>query len=565
MSMSHVIVERILADSLKLNYDSFSAGGCVVAIVELKEAEKLFTAYKDMFNDFKSNRPLISNHDAPVLTRSNLDGIGIIVSNCVPYNIVDTFTDGDFKSTDNYDHIIKLESITREPRSEFVTKFMSYYNKTTTPPATPVEVPVEAPVAVNQDKEMIRKSLSSLFGTALTVKDCSNGKSVFYTHGQPKLTVDNTFELCNHFNKHIIICKGSAKNYINSVSKLESVVVVYTTVSEINDFNVSTIKNGFLCLGKYVDYICTPKIKEGAASYGDYDSAMKDVTTNITFAVRSKNEVFILVGTNTNAPEFYSSITKEIIRRWDSNLTYEELKTIDESYQKSAIDNDKSKYIDFVVNNSFTYIKNIKKALEKGISEIGALQKELLEKMKIYNQYVQIIENFDEASHEEKERVRAMESFNAVMNIPQIKSVFINENMVNIFTNDLNALDDRTGKLHNIGTFHIQLNMIKDTYDPNNSIIIKNTKYAISGYSGIMEAPHIFNGGHMCHGNLLQIVTECYANRDLYSLVSALIMFIESANTADVAGEYINRWPVVEQKVKDETDDELTKFLTIGG
>ena len=90
-----------------------------------------------------------------------------------------------------------------------------------------------------------------------------------------------------------------------------------------------------------------------------------------------------------------------------------------------------------------------------------------------------------------------------------------------------------------------------------------------------MEAPHVFSGGTMCHGNLITAITEAYKDRDLFKILICLVTFLESANVDDPAGKYVSKWPIVEsipsaedesvEIVDDVDDDEFISNLSLKG
>ena len=53
-------------------------------------------------------------------------------------------------------------------------------------------------------------------------------------------------------------------------------------------------------------------------------------------------------------------------------------------------------------------------------------------------------------------------------------------------------------------------------------------------------------------------MVEAYKNRNLFDLVYQIIIFLETANVADGAGQYVNSWPEVSEEEaigKEESKD----------
>jgi len=157
---------------------------------------------------------------------------------------------------------------------------------------------------------------------------------------------------------------------------------------------------------------------------------------------------------------------------------------------------------------------------------------------------------------EEKETAKAITTFNEVSAINKISAITVDNGTVHIYTKNLYVQDDRTGKYHDIGTFHIQIGMINSTYDVDNTVRIYNTKYTGMGMNNGFQAPHVFEDGHACHGNLATGMIEAYRQRNLFDLVYQILIFLQSANTGDTAGQYINTWPEVPESVALSTEEE---------
>lgn len=575
---THVFVEIEIAQKLRLEHDPYDVGDCKAAIISKADGLKLLLIYQKLLDEkFAVHIDRVDvRRLTPKIFPSCVDGIGVLISYHITNDMfIDILTDGRSKDTDLYTEIMKINSGERFIHGEVRNKIATMYEDIGK--VTPEPVPAQAvPVANDEIKTKFIDEMKKNFVATFVTKTSPKGNHVFHINDEHKFSQEDLFNIADSLNKSILITKCEYEGYVKKMNKdflAKHFIIMFYGCGGDNKFS-SLTNSSFkdtVCLGQYIDESSVIKINEGdgKSPYAEYDSIMKDVSTNILFALRKNNYVYLMAGVRAgnNHQAFYKKITAEIIRRWDNNIPYEQLFEIDMGYQKGVIQDDREKYIKFAMENSHIYIKKIRTALEQGINEIGKLQKELAEKMKMYNQYVEIIECFDEKKHSEEARAKAMEAFDGVMKMPQVKCVFAKENKIHVYTNDLYAVDERDKKIHNIGTFHIQLNMMSPEYNQNESIVIKNTKHTVAGYSGVMEAPHIFNGGHMCHGNLLQTVIESYANRDLYAIINALVIFIESANTADMAGQYVSKWPIAKpeevkkEAVKDETDDELSKFL----
>jgi hypothetical protein len=319
-----------------------------------------------------------------------------------------------------------------------------------------------------------------------------------------------------------------------------------------------------MCFGSHIRSIYQFQCDEGGRNissvYSKFDKVFKDTVTGTIFAVFKKPYLMSLIPIRPGVLEL---IISGAISRWNgvTQQTLERDKALHEGSTKLDIE----AYVKLCGKSSSDIVSEAKDALSKAAEEIGNLQRELAEKMKIYTRYMTVITSFDEDKYRTEMMERVRKNIQDAMTIKYIKSIFTDEGIIHVYTKNIYAVDPRSKIKHDIGTFHIQLNMLSSEYDPDNSIVIKNTKHNITSPFGAqpMEAPHIFNGGHMCHGNLITAVTQHYAERDLYGLLVDVISFIESPNIDDPAGELVDHFPEAKDtEIKeDEFDKELEQSL----
>jgi len=161
-----------------------------------------------------------------------------------------------------------------------------------------------------------------------------------------------------------------------------------------------------------------------------------------------------------------------------------------------------------------------------------------------------------------KEEEKALKNYNETLALNKVSSINIEDGLVHVYTHNLYAKDERNGSWHDIGTFHIQIGMLSNDYDTSNTVRVYNTKHQINAYQEGMQAPHIFNDGRICHGNLAIGMVASYKNRNLYEMVLQLILFLQLANTDDVAGAFINKWPeVTEEEATNTKNDSDIKVI----
>ena len=146
----------------------------------------------------------------------------------------------------------------------------------------------------------------------------------------------------------------------------------------------------------------------------------------------------------------------------------------------------------------------------------------------------------------EKERDRFADEFRKVKGLSKIERITAEREKLCFFTEVLYCKDPRTNKEHEIGAFRIEL------YFGTKEFPIRwfNTTRQVDGYKPGMHAPHVFPDGKACLGNSQHLFTELWAKYEVNAMVLLAIQFIESVNTSDGAGEYIERWPVSQRKAK---------------
>lgn len=303
-----------------------------------------------------------------------------------------------------------------------------------------------------------------------------------------------------------------------------------------------------------------------SSSYSRYDQVFKDTATNVVWAVRDRCMVYLMFdprgGQNSAC---FAKIMTELGRRFDGKTPYHELRRIDLEYQKEIDLENRKHYVEFAVESSKTVINELRKQFTDARAKYKSFLDQAMEWAKLTQKYQDQIEAFDEDGFAAKEREKAEKGYDETLGIDKVSSVYVKDGMIHVYTHNIYAQDERTEKWHDIGTFHVTVGMMSNTYDTSNTVKITNTKHQITGMETAMQAPHVFPNGSICHGNLATGMIEAYKRRNLFELVMQLILFLQTANTNDAAGKYINNWPEVSKETAiavEEVDVEDT-FLQI--
>lgn len=131
--------------------------------------------------------------------------------------------------------------------------------------------------------------------------------------------------------------------------------------------------------------------------------------------------------------------------------------------------------------------------------------------------------------------------FDRLLAVPKVKNVQVVDGVVKVFTDTLYCVDPRSGKRHEIGAFRIEI------VTSNGDVRWHNLTRTVSAYWEGSNAPHVSGSGHACLGSMAEIIPELVGNYEFAALALVAIQFVESVNTDDPAGKYIDRWPVADK------------------
>lgn len=129
--------------------------------------------------------------------------------------------------------------------------------------------------------------------------------------------------------------------------------------------------------------------------------------------------------------------------------------------------------------------------------------------------------------------------YDGLLQIPKVKDVTIDGNNIVVYTDVLYCRDDRTGYIHEIGAFKIEL-PITNGFSPR----WFNETRKVDAFQGSQQAPHIWADGSACLGNTAALFSDLFSRRQFALAAQLAIEFVESANTSDSAGKRVNQWPI---------------------
>ena len=300
-------------------------------------------------------------------------------------------------------------------------------------------------------------------------------------------------------------------------------------------------------------------VKNGENSpYYKYDFVFKDTYTNVVWAVRDRCLIHFLF--DPSDFNFLMKAIREVARRFDGKLSHADLYKIDKDSFDAATNSNLDTYVDFAISNSKNMYNELVSEADITRKRFTQIMGQAMELAKELQRKEDLLNGFDIKTFEQKEREKAVQNYNDTKAIEQVKSIFIKDGMVNIYTKSIYVKDPRSNKWHDIGAFHITLGMLSSVYDVNSTVKVFNIKYSGCGMGGHFQAPHVYGEGRICHGNMNMGMIESYKQRNLFELVYQIIIFLQSVNVSDMAGQYINTWPEVSEEVVKKGEDSEPVF-----
>jgi len=300
--------------------------------------------------------------------------------------------------------------------------------------------------------------------------------------------------------------------------------------------------------------------KKENSPFFKYDCIFKDTYTGTIWAVRDRCFIYFLFEFGEQNIEIVQRVVKETGERFNMDIPYRRLLEIDQTYFREFSSDNLNEYVEFSLQSCKVVFNGIKNLLEEQVSLYKKYLSQAMECAKMVSKYQDQLAAFDMKAFEEKEKTKAVQVFNDTMAINKINAIFIKDGTVHVYTKNLYAKDERTNKWHDIGVFHITIGMLNNVYNVDNTVRIYNMKYQGMGMNSDMQAPHVFGDGHACHGNLAAGMTEAYKNRNLFDLVYQILIFLQTANTSDGAGNYVNAWPEVPERIALGNEEEATVY-----
>ena len=185
-------------------------------------------------------------------------------------------------------------------------------------------------------------------------------------------------------------------------------------------------------------------------------------------------------------------------------------------------------------------VQMTKQAIIKKDLDVAELQSELVKSIRegqgLRLKYEQLVKSYDR----EKEEEKLAKEFDTILAMDKVVDVQVRGGVISVFTKTLYCVDNRDGVEHEMGTYRIDI----QTDGKDHGVKWFNLTRRVAGIQANMNAPHVYEDGHACLGNMNEIIPSYIANYEFAVVMMLAIQFVESANTSDPAGKYVNNWPI---------------------
>lgn len=443
---------------------------------------------------------------------------------------------------------------------------------------------VEEPPPPPPEPEDIQflKKMSRTWGLEFKQMDAEGVGEIWYTWNGTMLNRD-TIRMAGALGKHIVVLYGkewagrvklSMRELLHEKEVREKIIFIYVSPAHAKFYSpVTSMVHTVFGFDSPMVYQLhsddanryTANESSLGAAFADFDYAYRDYKTGVIWALQRGNEVYFTLELGDASADLCATLVNELIERFGGKLSYDEMVRRDIEHFNATAQHDEKLFVDLAVTSSNSFISQLKSeylvAQERYIKAMG----EAMENAKIAQRLEDNISSIDEQKLAEEERARCEKMFKDVLVIPKVSAVKVTGSLINVYTKNIYAHNEEKKVWHDIGTFHIQIGMCNTRYDSEKTVRIINTKHQIAAFHGRMQAPHVFEDGHLCHGNIVAPMIDAYKRRDLYQIVLILIMFLENANLDDAAGAYLYKWPIVTEEVATAPGNEDAKCIDLFG
>lgn len=401
----------------------------------------------------------------------------------------------------------------------------------------------------------IRFYNSNCYNVDANVDVCGSVKTLKCLCTECDFSVKECGFLLKLVKKNIIICKFSP----DDISSSNDDIIIFRTDCDHYALLSYANQTSVMCCGYSVKGLYFPQVSPGLPVYHEYDMIFKDPYTNTVYAAQKKNTVYLMVN-HVNVNHLFNMLYAILMQIANPNISK---KYITGLFEKMYKDRDMylaEQYAGKIGEKMLLFRRSIfskKEELEKKYNELMSMVNSTVNELINVSDQCKNLNQGDFKDLIDESR----SDFIEIMSINQVSYIDMSDDYLNVYTNNLYAMDPRSNKWHDIGTFRIRIKINSQDYDTASTVQIFNTKHQISGLTDGMHAPHVFSTGLVCHGNMITNITSAYKERNMYQVINLILIFLQSVNVDDSAGRYINNWPEVPEEVatKPQYSNQYTK------
>jgi hypothetical protein len=269
-----------------------------------------------------------------------------------------------------------------------------------------------------------------------------------------------------------------------------------------------------------------------------FDQGILNDTTDEIIAQITGNSLQILV---YNVLSRQKGMIPKIIREHQRILAMSEEdrseynERVRDVIQQSSID----AFIAVLSDSRNDLLRDQKSKITSLRSDIETRQKDIVDMTRQLTQNMVSVEALEKDEGWVQEKIR--KEMTAMRRNKNILRVEVVGDKVHALTKVIYCKDPRSKEWHEIGAFNITMNLRNGGGD---MVIFNNLTRKVSAYESGMQAPHVFPRGNPCLGSIGGTLPELIGQCEFSVALDLCIQFLQTVNTADVAGKHITAWPI---------------------
>ena len=272
----------------------------------------------------------------------------------------------------------------------------------------------------------------------------------------------------------------------------------------------------------------------GVFDIGLFNDSSDDIIAQVT----GKQMQVLVHGILSKQKNFVSKLLLEYKRVLDMNE--EEREAYDEKGREAVSSTSLNSFIEVLKGSRMNMLKEQKDKITEHQNNISKYQKDIIEMTRQLAQSMVSVEALEKDDGWIQKKVAS--EMNAMRKNKNILRIEIVGEKLHALTRVLFAKNPETGKIHEIGAFNITMELRRG----GDMVNFRNLTRQVNAYEPGMQAPHVFPRGNACLGSIGDTLPSLIGNCEYSVALDLCVQFLQSVNTADVAGKHIEKWPLAE-------------------